>query len=353
MSLLQSALDFLAGPGSLGGAAGRDQTDFVGQTVELGELRLRVRRVLAEGSSRGCLCRLVRVVAVLSSLDVGIDGAVTLCPASSSRHLSFPCPDLFVRPRGFAFVYEAQDLGSGREYALKRLLSNEEEKNRAIIQEVCFMKKLSGHPNIVQFCSAASIGKEESDTGQAEFLLLTELCKGQLVEFLKKIESRGPLSCDTVLKIFYQTCRAVQHMHRQKPPIIHRDLKVENLLLSNQGTIKLCDFGSATTISHYPDYSWSAQVCSAWKETLSPQRCAVPCEDRLSTGPDSWDIRSERLAWLLQRALRHHGAGGSGGEEGDEQLAVVVEHSGMQRTSFLDVLQCILESGTASMRSKR
>ncbi|MEJ1287113.1 hypothetical protein NN561_018128 [Cricetulus griseus] len=49
MSLLQSALDFLAGPGSLGGAAGRDQSDFVGQTVELGELRLRVRRVLAEG----------------------------------------------------------------------------------------------------------------------------------------------------------------------------------------------------------------------------------------------------------------------------------------------------------------
>uniref|UniRef100_A0A8C9DF09 Cyclin-G-associated kinase n=1 Tax=Prolemur simus TaxID=1328070 RepID=A0A8C9DF09_PROSS len=219
MSLLQSALDFLAGPGSLGSAAGRDQSDFVGQTVELGELRLRVRRVLAEG--------------------------------------------------GFAFVYEAQDLGSGREYALKRLLSNEEEKNRAIIQEVCFMKKLSGHPNIVQFCSAASIGKEESDTGQAEFLLLTELCKGQLVEFLKKSESKGPLSCDTVLKIFYQTCRAVQHMHKQKPPIIHRDLKVENLLLSNQGTIKLCDFGSATTISHYPDYSWSAQKRAMVEEEIT------------------------------------------------------------------------------------
>lgn len=51
MSLLQSALDFLAGPGSLGGAAGRDQSDFVGQIVELGELRLRVRRVLAEGEA--------------------------------------------------------------------------------------------------------------------------------------------------------------------------------------------------------------------------------------------------------------------------------------------------------------
>ncbi|KFO14005.1 Cyclin-G-associated kinase, partial [Balearica regulorum gibbericeps] len=170
---------------------------------------------------------------------------------------------------GFAFVYEAQDLGSGKDYALKRLLSNEEEKNKAIIQEVCFMKKLSGHPNIVQFCSAASIGKEESDTGQGEFLLLTELCKGQLVEFLKKVESKGPVSCDTVLKIFYQTCRAVQHMHKQKPPIIHRDLKVENLLISNQGTIKLCDFGSATTIAYYPDYNWSAQKRALVEEEIT------------------------------------------------------------------------------------
>ncbi|XP_030919054.1 cyclin-G-associated kinase [Geospiza fortis] len=131
------------------------------------------------------------------------------------------------------------------------------------------MKKLSGHPNIVQFCSAASIGKEESDTGQGEFLLLTELCKGQLVEFLKKVESKGPISCDTVLKIFYQTCRAVQHMHKQKPPIIHRDLKVENLLISNQGTIKLCDFGSATTIAYYPDYNWSAQKRAVVEEEIT------------------------------------------------------------------------------------
>ncbi|NXM79125.1 GAK kinase, partial [Serilophus lunatus] len=218
MSLLQSALDFLAGPGSLG-AASRDQNDFVGQTVEMGEMKLRIKRVIAEG--------------------------------------------------GFAFVYEAQDLGSGKDYALKRLLSNEEEKNKAIIQEICFMKKLSGHPNIVQFCSAASIGKEESDTGQGEFLLLTELCKGQLVEFLKKVESKGLISCDTVLKIFYQTCRAVQHMHKQKPPIIHRDLKVENLLISNQGTIKLCDFGSATTIAYYPDYNWSAQKRSLVEEEIT------------------------------------------------------------------------------------
>uniref|UniRef100_A0A8C6ZSA1 Cyclin-G-associated kinase n=1 Tax=Nothoprocta perdicaria TaxID=30464 RepID=A0A8C6ZSA1_NOTPE len=113
------------------------------------------------------------------------------------------------------------------------------------------------------------IGKEESDTGQGEFLLLTELCKGQLVEFLKRVESKGPISCDTVLKIFYQTCRAVQHMHKQKPPIMHRDLKVENLLISNQGTIKLCDFGSATTVAYYPDYNWSAQKRALAEEEIT------------------------------------------------------------------------------------
>ncbi|XP_028269951.1 cyclin-G-associated kinase isoform X4 [Parambassis ranga] len=218
MSLFQSALDFLAGPGS-SGAACRDQNDFVGQIVELGDMKLRIKRMIAEG--------------------------------------------------GFAFVFEAQDMSGGKDYALKRLLSNEEEKNKEIIQEVCFMKKLSGHPNVVQFCSAASISKEESDTGQAEFLILTELCKGQLVDFMKRVEQRAPMSCDTVLKIFYQTCRAVQHMHKQKPPVIHRDLKVENLLISNQGTIKLCDFGSATTVSHYPDYSWSAHKRSMVEDEIT------------------------------------------------------------------------------------
>lgn len=51
---------------------------------------------------------------------------------------------------------------------------------------------------------------------------------GQLVDFIKRVEQKGPMSCDTVLKIFYQSCRAVQHMHKQKPPIIHRDLKVSS-----------------------------------------------------------------------------------------------------------------------------
>ncbi|XP_067886565.1 cyclin-G-associated kinase isoform X2 [Heterodontus francisci] len=247
MSIFQSAFDFLSG--SPGFAAGRDHNDFVGQTVELGDVKLRIKRVIAEG--------------------------------------------------GFAFVYEAQDLGSGRDYALKRLLSNEEEKSKAIIQEVCFMKKLSGHPNIVQFSSAASIGKEESDTGQGEYLILTELCKGQLVEFLKRAEANNPLPCNTVLKIFYQTCRGVQHMHKQKPPIIHRDLKVENLLVSHQGTIKLCDFGSATSIAHYPDYTWSAQKRAMVEEEITRNTTPMYRTPEIIDLYSNYPINEKQDIWAL------------------------------------------------------
>ncbi|XP_063051136.1 cyclin-G-associated kinase isoform X2 [Engraulis encrasicolus] len=248
MSLFQSAIDFLAGPGSAG-AASRDQNDFVGQIVELGDMKLRIKRVIAEG--------------------------------------------------GFAFVYEAQDLGSSKDYALKRLLSNEEEKNKEIIQEVCFMKKLSGHPNVVQFSSAASIGKEESDTGQAEFLILTELCKGQLVDFIKRVEQKGSISCDTVLKIFYQSCRAVQHMHKQKPPVIHRDLKIENLLISQQGTVKLCDFGSATTIAHYPDYSWSAQKRSMVEDEITRNTTPAYRTPEMIDMYSNFPINEKQDIWAL------------------------------------------------------
>ncbi|XP_012944616.1 cyclin-G-associated kinase [Aplysia californica] len=193
--------------GIIGSGLSREGNDFVGQIVELGSQKLRVKRLIAEG--------------------------------------------------GFAFVFVAQDVSSGKEYALKRLLANDEEKEKAVLEEIKYLKKLSGHPSIIQFISAAAISKEQSDHGQSEYLLLTELCPGgQLVDELTR---RGrPLPFDQVLRVFYYSCRAVQHMHKQKPPIIHRDLKAENLLISSQGTIKLCDFGSATTEAHYPDSSWSA-----------------------------------------------------------------------------------------------
>ncbi|KAF7252547.1 BMP-2-inducible protein kinase [Varanus komodoensis] len=49
-----------------------------------------------------------------------------------------------------------------------------------------------------------------------------------------------------VLRIFCDACEAVARLHQCKTPIVHRDLKVENILLNDSGNYVLCDFGSAT-----------------------------------------------------------------------------------------------------------
>ncbi|XP_030851434.1 cyclin-G-associated kinase [Strongylocentrotus purpuratus] len=198
--LFRSAFGILGGPSDRG-------NEFVGQQVELGDTKLKVRRVIAEG--------------------------------------------------GFAFVYVAQENSTGKEFALKRLLANDEEKSKEILQEIAILKRLSGHPSIVQFFSAASIGKGDTDHGQSEYLLLMELCPGgQLVDAIN--QRHMPLSCDDVLQTFYQACRGVQHMHKQTPPVTHRDIKLENFLIGSKKTLKLCDFGSATSKSYQPDSSWSS-----------------------------------------------------------------------------------------------
>ena len=46
---------------------------------------------------------------------------------------------------------------------------------------------------------------------------------GQLVDVLNRI---GGLDVDNLIPVYYQICAAVKHLHKQQPPIIHRDLKV-------------------------------------------------------------------------------------------------------------------------------
>lgn len=130
---------------------------------------------------------------------------------------------LIVITGGFAYVFVAQDIQTNNEYALKRLLGADKEECNNIIREINTLKQVSGHPNIVKFVAALFIDRTQSvNAKRAEYLLLTELCKGgSLYDCLE-----NDLSPETVLRVFYQACRAVAHLHTQTVPINHRDIKV-------------------------------------------------------------------------------------------------------------------------------
>lgn len=123
---------------------------------------------------------------------------------------------------GFAFVYVVQDIQTGIEYALKRLLGADKEACNNIIRELNVHKQLTGHPNIVGYVAASFIDHTKGAKAMAEYLLVTELCKGGSL-----IDCMGnSMEPETILKIIYQMTRAVGHMHIQEAPITHRDIKV-------------------------------------------------------------------------------------------------------------------------------
>ena len=125
---------------------------------------------------------------------------------------------------GFAYVYIAQDIQTNIEYALKRLLGADKDECNNIIREINIHKQVSGYPNIVKFVAASFIDRTQVQNAQkrAEYLLVAELCKnGSLYDCIER-----PMEPDTVLRVFYQAAKAVQHLHSQNIPITHRDIKV-------------------------------------------------------------------------------------------------------------------------------
>lgn len=96
-----------------------------------------------------------------------------------------------------------------------------------------------GNPHIVQLYDHKITPLAH---GGYEILLLLEYCsQGSVVDLMnrKKTFNEPEIIC-----IFSGICSAVDWLHCNG--IIHRDLKVENVLQSNGQTFKLCDFGSAT-----------------------------------------------------------------------------------------------------------
>ncbi|CAO3598615.1 unnamed protein product [Absidia cylindrospora] len=72
-----------------------------------------------------------------------------------------------------------------------------------------------------------------------------EYCPGGGVIDLMNRRLQQRLTEPEILNIFSNVCEALAYMHYCQPPVLHRDLKVENILILSQDQYKLCDFGSA------------------------------------------------------------------------------------------------------------
>lgn len=138
-------------------------------------------------------------------------------------------------------IYLATEKESGRNVALKKLhfqVSQNPLIRARFKREMTILERLR-HPNIVEY-----FGGGRDDEGQTLFYAM-EVVRGGTVSDL--LASGGPLHWPAVVEITRQVCSALQFAHNHG--IVHRDVKPSNLFLTDDGVIKLGDFGIARDLT--------------------------------------------------------------------------------------------------------
>ena len=140
---------------------------------------------------------------------------------------------------GMANVYLANDKILDRKVAIKVLrgdLSSDDKFIRRFQREALSVSNLS-HPNIVE---VYDVGEEDG-----EYYIVMEYIEGKtLKQLLKKRES---LTLTEVIDIMTQLTDGISHAHESY--IIHRDIKPQNIMIQDDGRIKITDFGIAMALN--------------------------------------------------------------------------------------------------------
>lgn len=140
---------------------------------------------------------------------------------------------------GMANVYLANDTILDRKVAIKVLrgdLSNDEKFIRRFQREALSVSNLS-HPNIVE---VYDVGEEDG-----QYYIVMEYIEGKtLKQLLKKRET---LSLPEVIDIMLQLTDGLAHAHESY--IIHRDIKPQNIMILDNGLVKITDFGIAMALN--------------------------------------------------------------------------------------------------------
>lgn len=140
---------------------------------------------------------------------------------------------------GMGVVWRAHDETLRRDVALKLLPSNQTadaQSRERLLREARTASVLS-HPNIV---TIYEIGSEEG----VDYIAM-EFVRGRTLE---EMQRAGPLPVPTALRYAVQIAEAVAHAHESG--IVHRDLKPGNIMVKEDGLVKVLDFGLAKAIEH-------------------------------------------------------------------------------------------------------
>ncbi|NND83996.1 MAG: serine/threonine protein kinase, partial [Acidimicrobiia bacterium] len=148
----------------------------------------------------------------------------------------------------FGTVYKVEDVKGGWIEALKilgvdRMTGSEAEEMRArFLREAQIMKRLGGDSHHIV---GLSTYEEDIESGLIYFLM--EFVEGR--SLADALSEEGPFAVDRTVQIALQVCDALMAAHEGPEPVVHRDLKLENLMLtkdrSGDEMVKVLDFGIA------------------------------------------------------------------------------------------------------------
>src|SRR5579885_3457750 len=136
---------------------------------------------------------------------------------------------------GMGLIFRARDSRRGQQPCVIKQLRPDPDLNESLFQrEAAFLAQLR-HPNLPACWDPFS----ENGT----HYLVSDLIEGLSLQDM--IEQRGPASESDVARWGIDLCDALVYLHSQQPPIIHRDIKPDNVIITPEGNAVLVDFGIA------------------------------------------------------------------------------------------------------------
>ncbi|XP_037073213.1 cyclin-dependent kinase 10-like [Pollicipes pollicipes] len=154
----------------------------------------------------------------------------------------------------YGVVYRARDTRSDQIVALKKMRMEKEKDGLPVsgLREIAILLKCR-HENVVKLHEVAVGRSMES------IFLVMEYCEQDLASLLDNMQT--PFSESQVKCIMLQVFRGLSHLHRSF--VVHRDLKVSNLLLTDKGCVKIADFGLARLYGA-PPRPMTPKVVTLW-----------------------------------------------------------------------------------------